>query len=103
MPVRWKPDRSKYRDAILKIGRHALGRDAVTRVLVEDDIDSDGQACLSITFVLKNEQVLDSRGSQLNGITVAVIDMLRNHDDGRFPFTHYVTAEELHELETAHD
>ncbi len=103
MPVVMLLPPGRYQDQILKVVRDKLGRQNVEQVIVNDDVDEDGAICLQVTTVLRNQDVLESRGSQLGDISLAIIDLLKKHRDPRFPYTHYVTRAELKELDRADD
>ena len=77
----------------LEIAQQKLGAGIVKNVVVEDDTDMDGRPCLRITLILKSGWD-DPPGIRLGGISLGLIDYLSEHNDGRFPYTHYVTVKE---------
>lgn len=92
---------NEIRNGILEIARKQLGRDAVKRVEVEEDVDLDGKDSLRITIVVKNRKTIQS--ANLNKLTIDAVDFLQEAGDTRFPYTHYATEAELKALAAAHD
>lgn len=84
----------------LKIAQKRLGSGVVKNVVVEEDSDMDGRPCLRVTLILKSGWD-DPPGIRLGNISLELIDYLAGHDDGRFPYTHYVTAKEYAKLTAA--
>ncbi|HTQ15258.1 MAG TPA: hypothetical protein VMH86_15405 [Rhizomicrobium sp.] len=89
------------RERALQIGRSQLGEKRVERVDVEDEIDASDQHSLSITFVLKPSKKLNLSGEKLGRINLEILDLLAASGDIRFPYTHYVTTDELKQLSAA--
>jgi hypothetical protein len=89
------------RDRALQIGRSLLGEKRVERVDVEDELDSSDQRSLSITFILKPSKKLNLSGEKLSQINLEILDFLSASGDTRFPYTHYITTDELRQLSAA--
>lgn len=92
-----------YRNEFQRIAREKFGSGSVQDVLIENDVDLDGEPCLRITFVLKSNSILRTRGERLGEIGLTIRHFLDAQHDPRLPFVHYATQGELSEFAAQDD
>lgn len=82
----------------LETARAQLGEKRVERAEVREMTDASDERALNITFVLKPFRKNDLSGEKLSQISLDILDFLVAKGDTRFPYTHYITTEELKQL-----
>lgn len=78
-----------------KAASTALRKVGVSRVFSEPKIDSDGQAALDVTVVLKRGTLQDVTGADAAGTMVGISQALEKSGEERHAFVGFATEEEL--------
>lgn len=91
----------QIRTEALKVARKHFRPDQVKDVLVESDVDAEGNDSVRVTIVLASVGLLT--GARLSAISLDLVDYMNKHNDRRYPYTHYATARDMRASTGTHD
>jgi Mg-chelatase subunit ChlD len=85
----------------LEAARARFGKKAVARADVREVTDASDERAFNITFVVDASGGIDLSGEKMSQVSLDIIDFLVAKGDSRFPYTHYITMDELKQLQAA--
>lgn len=85
----------------LEAARARFGKKTVERADVREVTDALDERAFDITFVIDSSRGIDLSGEKMSQVSLDIIDFLVAKRDARFPYTHYITTDELKQLQAA--